>query len=177
MTREKIKQNDLLYYINEGKNQDETIGFIEGWEKGYSRADQETQSLKAELAEKDNLIKDLTDQYTETVYCINKLREVQTEQLNELQSELTEKDKDIEMLKQSVDRHETDYSDLQNRNIFLKEKFDNSLKTVKALSGELTELKEKHKRDVEQSYDKGYSDATTEAVKEINKNYRPNDHL
>lgn len=74
-----------------------------------------------------------------------------------LQSKLVEKDNEIEGLKQSVDRHETDYSDLQNRNIFLKEKFDNSLKTVKALSGELTELKEKHKRDVIAAYRSGKS--------------------
>jgi len=97
MTKEEIKQNDLLYYINEGKNQDETIGFIEGWEKGYSRADQETQRLKAELAEKDKEIeishnenRRMERHFLETVTVINSLRELQTEDLKQLQSELTE---------------------------------------------------------------------------------------
>ena len=60
-------------------------------------ADQETQRLKAELAEKDKEIeishnenRRMERHFLETVTVINSLRELQTEDLKQLQSELTE---------------------------------------------------------------------------------------
>jgi len=72
--------------------------------------------------------------------------------INDLEARLAEKDKEVNSY----------------HNNYIKQ-----LEYANSLQVQLTELKEKHKRDVEQSYYKGYSDATIEAVKEISKNYRP----
>ena len=99
MTKEEIDQKEKEYYdslYGQYFNEDRRFMCV-GYVAGLRYADQETQRLKDELAYKDKEIeishnenRRMERHFLETVTVINSLRELQTEDLKQLQSELTE---------------------------------------------------------------------------------------
>lgn len=167
MTKDKLKE---LFAVECTETDGKGVTVIKGTPMDIinwinDKLDQETQRLKAELAEKDKEIEAITTKSNWQTENNGKLHS----DIENLQSQLAEKDNLIHSLEQQLEERNIGIQALEQHKETVNRMAARMQEIDKEHQSELTEVKEKHKRDVEGAWKAAKKDVYEYTVGESTK--------